>query len=153
MGKRCAVVARAVCRSTNLRLWLFSVSLFADRRLAARAGPGARGCRGVARARALSYVLSRRASATRAGDLGGGLLLALHMLSEYGLYALVRFDTFTTAIFDQFQSTFNGPAANTLAGTFALLFLALLLLESRTRSRGRYARLGSGSQESHGGKG
>jgi iron(III) transport system permease protein len=42
---------------------------------------------------------------------GGGLLLALHLLSEYGLYAMVRFDTFTTAIFDQFQSTFNGPAA------------------------------------------
>jgi iron(III) transport system permease protein len=76
---------------------------------------------------------------------GGGLLLALHLLSEYGLYALVRFDTFTTAIFDQFQSTFNGPAANTLAGTLALLCLALLLFEARTRSRGRYARLGSGS--------
>jgi iron(III) transport system permease protein len=29
---------------------------------------------------------------------------------------MARFDTFTTAIFDQFQSTFNGPAANMLAG-------------------------------------
>ena len=46
---------------------------------------------------------------------GGGLLLTLHLLSEYGLYAMVRFDTFTTAIFNQFQSTFNGPAANTTA--------------------------------------
>ena len=84
---------------------------------------------------------------------GGGLLLALHLLSEYGLYAMVRFDTFTTAIFDQFQSTFNGPAANTLAGTLALLCLALVLFEARTRGGGRYARLGSGSHESHGGKG
>jgi iron(III) transport system permease protein len=56
---------------------------------------------------------------------GGGLLLALHLLSECGLYAMVRFDTFTTAIFDQFQSSFNGPAANTLAGILALLCLAL----------------------------
>jgi hypothetical protein len=32
--------------------------------------------------------------------LGGGLLLASHLLSEYGLYAMVRFDTFTTASFD-----------------------------------------------------
>jgi iron(III) transport system permease protein len=76
---------------------------------------------------------------------GGGLLLTLHLLSEYGLYAMVRFDTFTTAIFDQFQSTFNGPAANTLAGVLALLCLALLLFEARTRGRGRYSRLGSGS--------
>jgi iron(III) transport system permease protein len=76
---------------------------------------------------------------------GGGLLLALHLLSEYGLYAMVRFDTFTTAIFDQFQSTFNGPAANTLAGILALLCLALLLFETQTRGRRRYSRLGSGS--------
>jgi iron(III) transport system permease protein len=76
---------------------------------------------------------------------GGGLLLALHLLSEYGLYAMVRFDTFTTAIFDQFQSTFNGPAANTLAGILGLLCLALLLFEAQTRGRRRYSRLGSGS--------
>src|SRR6202167_5850080 len=153
MGKRCAVVARAVCRSTNLRLWLFSVSLFADRRLAARARPGARGCRGVARARASRMFFRVVLPQLGLAIWGGGLLLALHMLSEYGLYALVRFDTVTTAIFDQFQSTFNGPAANTLAGVLALLCLALLLFEARTRGRGRYARLGSGSHESHGGKG
>ena len=47
---------------------------------------------------------------------GGSILIALHLLAEYGLYAMIRFDTFTTAIFDQFQSTFNGPAANMLAG-------------------------------------
>ena len=77
--------------------------------------------------------------------LGGGLLLALHLLSEYGLYAMVRFDTFTTASFDQFQSPFNRPAANTPAGILALLCLALLLFEPRTRGRGCYSRLGSGS--------
>ena len=42
---------------------------------------------------------------------GGALLVGLHLLAEYGLYAMIRFDTFTTAIFDQFKSTFNGPAA------------------------------------------
>ena len=29
---------------------------------------------------------------------------------------MIRFDTFTTAIVDQFQSAYNGPAANMLAG-------------------------------------
>ena len=47
---------------------------------------------------------------------GGALLVALHLLAEYGLYVMIRFDTFTTAIYDQFQSTFSGPAANMLAG-------------------------------------
>ena len=40
---------------------------------------------------------------------GGGLIIGLHLLAEYGLFGMIRFDTFTTAIVDQFQSTFNGP--------------------------------------------
>ncbi|MEA1146355.1 iron ABC transporter permease, partial [Klebsiella pneumoniae] len=51
---------------------------------------------------------------------GGALLVGLHLLAEYGLYAMIRFDTFTSAIFDQFKSTFNGPAANMLAAVLAL---------------------------------
>lgn len=77
---------------------------------------------------------------------GGALLVALHLLAEYGLYAMVRFDTFTTAIFDQFQSTFNGPAANMLAGVLVLCCLALLMAEAGSRGRARYARLGAGSE-------
>lgn len=76
---------------------------------------------------------------------GGTLLVALHLQSEYGLYAMIRFDTFTTAIFDQFQSTYNGPAANMLAGVLALCCLTMLTLEAATRGQARYARVGSGS--------
>jgi iron(III) transport system permease protein len=64
---------------------------------------------------------------------GGALLVALHLLAEYGLYVMIRFDTFTTAIYDQFQSTFSGPAANMLAGVLALCCLAILMLEGVTR--------------------
>lgn len=77
---------------------------------------------------------------------GGALLVGLHLLAEYGLYAMIRFDTFTTAIFDQFQSTFNGPAANLLAGVLVLCCLLLLITEAGTRGGARYARLGSGSE-------
>ena len=48
--------------------------------------------------------------------LGGGLLVGLHLLAEFGALQMLRFPTFTTAIYDQFQSTFNGPAATMLAG-------------------------------------
>lgn len=75
---------------------------------------------------------------------GGVLLTVLHLLAEYGLFALIRFDTFTTAIFDQFQSTFNGPAANMLAGVLALTCLLFLLIDLLIRGKTRYARLGSG---------
>ncbi|NES11277.1 ABC transporter permease [Pseudomonas laurentiana] len=76
---------------------------------------------------------------------GGALLVGLHLLAEYGLYAMIRFDTFTTAIFDQFQSSFNGPAANMLAGVLALCCLVMLSIESASRGHARYARVGAGS--------
>ncbi|WP_437749401.1 ABC transporter permease [Enterobacter mori] len=76
---------------------------------------------------------------------GGALLVALHLLAEYGLYVMIRFDTFTTAIYDQFQSTFSGPAANMLAGVLALCCLAILMLEGVTRGKTRYARIGAGA--------
>ncbi|MET0847010.1 MAG: iron ABC transporter permease [Pseudomonas sp.] len=76
---------------------------------------------------------------------GGALLVGLHLLAEYGLYAMIRFDTFTTAIFDQFKSTFNGPAAHMLASVLALCCLLMLTLESAARGTARYARVGSGS--------
>ncbi|MGZ0750289.1 ABC transporter permease [Kluyvera sichuanensis] len=81
---------------------------------------------------------------------GGALLVTLHLLAEYGLYAMIRFDTFTTAIYDQFQSTFSGPAANMLAGVLALCCLMFLMLEGTTRGKARYARVGSGApREQH----
>lgn len=76
---------------------------------------------------------------------GGSLLVGLHLLSEYGLFGMIRFDTFTTAIIDQFESTYNGPAANMLAGVLAACCLALLGLEAGARGRHRYARLGTGA--------
>ena len=44
----------------------------------------------------------------RLATLGGGLLIGVHLLAEYGAFAMLRFATLTTAIFEQFQSTFNG---------------------------------------------
>ena len=76
---------------------------------------------------------------------GGALLVSLHLLAEYGAFVFIRFDTFTTAIFEQYQSTFNGTAATMLAGVLVLLCLTLLVIESSVRGSARYARIGSGA--------
>ncbi|WP_082358077.1 ABC transporter permease [Arthrobacter alpinus] len=82
----------------------------------------------------------------RLAAAGGALLVSLHLLAEYGAFAMIAFDTFTTAIYDQFRSTFNGAAANMLASVLVLLCLLLLLGESKARGNARYARVGAGAQ-------
>lgn len=77
--------------------------------------------------------------------LGGCLLVGLHLLAEFGALQMLRFPTFTTAIYDQYQSTFSGPAANMLAGVLILCCLVLLVAELRLRGRARYARTGGGA--------
>lgn len=81
----------------------------------------------------------------RLAGLGGAVLVSLHLLAEYGAFAMIRFDTFTTAIMVQYQSTFNGAAGSMLAGVLALLCLVLLFGEVAARGRARYARVGSGA--------
>jgi iron(III) transport system permease protein len=78
--------------------------------------------------------------------LGGSLLVGLHLLAEFGALQMLRFPTFTTAIYDQYQSTFNGPAASALAAVLVLGCLMLLLLDLRVRGNHRYARVGSGAR-------
>lgn len=82
----------------------------------------------------------------RPAIVGGSLLVALHLLAEFGALQMLRYPTFTTAIYDQYRSSFNGPAANMLASVLVLLCLLLLLGELRLRGNRRYARAGSGSR-------
>lgn len=77
--------------------------------------------------------------------LGGVLLVGLHLLAEFGALQALRFPTFTTAIYDQFESTFNGPASTMLAGVLVLGCLPLLAGELWLAGRTRVARVGGGS--------
>ncbi|AQT80768.1 iron ABC transporter permease [Mycolicibacterium litorale] len=81
----------------------------------------------------------------RLAILGGGLLIGVHLLAEYGAFAMLRFNTFTTAIFEQFQATFDGAAGSMLAGVLVLLCLVLLVAEAAARGRAQFARVGSGA--------
>lgn len=77
--------------------------------------------------------------------LGGTLLVGLHLLAEFGALQNLRFPTFTTAIYDQYKSTFNGPEASALASVLVLGCLILLLAELRLHGPRHLARVGSGT--------
>ncbi len=82
---------------------------------------------------------------TRLALLGGALLVSVHLLSEFGAFAMLRFQTFTTAIYDEYRLSFDGPAASMLATVLVLLCLALLLGELALRGKARYARVDAGA--------
>ena len=81
----------------------------------------------------------------RTAVLGGALLVGLHLLAEFGALQMIRYSTFTTAIMEQYQSTFNGAAATMLAAVLVSLCLLLITVDVLLRGRSRYARLGSGA--------
>ncbi|MDU0810298.1 MAG: iron ABC transporter permease [Burkholderia sp.] len=77
---------------------------------------------------------------------GGTLMVAIHLLAEYGLFAMIQYDTLTTAIIDRFQ--FSNTSANILAALLELCCLAFLSIEAffgRKRNKRHYAQVGSGS--------
>ncbi|MFD0867088.1 ABC transporter permease, partial [Tessaracoccus lubricantis] len=76
---------------------------------------------------------------------GGALLVALHLLAEYGVLAMMRYQTFTTAILQQYAVGFSDAQGSLLASVLLLLCLGLLTLEVVARGRRRVARIGSGS--------
>ena len=79
--------------------------------------------------------------ALRPALLGGGLIVCLTLFAEFGAFEILRFQTFTTTIFTEFQIGFNGPAASALSLALVALGLVALgaegLLSSGRGGRGR----------------
>ena len=76
----------------------------------------------------------------------GGLLVALYTLSDFGAVSLLRFNSFTRAIFVQYLSSFDRNLASLLSLALIVFTIILLLLERNSRGRGRprYYRSGAG---------
>lgn len=81
----------------------------------------------------------------RHATLGGMLLVSLHLLAEFGVLAMLRFPTFTTAILEQFQVAFSDSAGSLLALVLIALCLGLLTADLLLRGTHRYARVGRGA--------
>jgi iron(III) transport system permease protein len=72
--------------------------------------------------------------------LGGCLLVTLYLLAEYGAFAILRYQTFTTAIFTEFEVGFNTPAAAALSLVLVTLGLVVLVGEALASRAGRQGR-------------
>jgi iron(III) transport system permease protein len=71
----------------------------------------------------------------RAAVLGGCLLVSLILLAEFGTFEILRFQTFTTEIFTEFEIGFNTPAACALSLVLVLIGLVALAGEAAVGGR------------------
>src|SRR6202012_799686 len=77
--------------------------------------------------------------------LGGGLLVTLGLLAEFGAFEIVQFQTFTVQIFTEFKLGFDAAAACTLSLVLVALSIAVLAGEFALGGRGHSFRTGPGA--------
>jgi iron(III) transport system permease protein len=76
---------------------------------------------------------------------GGALLVALYVLSDFGAVSLLRFNSFTRAIYVQYGSSFDRSLASMLALVLVVISLVLLVAVQRMQGVARYHRINIGS--------
>ena len=80
----------------------------------------------------------------RPGLLAGTLLVTLDVLAEYGTVALLRYETFSSAIFVQLSGRYDRSAAAVLSGVLVTLAIAILWTELRLQGQANFTQMQSG---------
>ncbi|MDX1448911.1 MAG: iron ABC transporter permease [Acidimicrobiia bacterium] len=122
-----------------LSLWNFSyVHLIATPALR-RMDPGledaARGLGASGRRVLIDVVLPQ----LRPALASSSLLVGLYVISDFGAVSLLRYETFTRAIYTQFRGRLDVTPALFLSGVLVLIALVLVVAEQRNRGRASLA--------------
>lgn len=78
----------------------------------------------------------------RPGISAGALLVVLDILAEYGTVALLRYETFSAAIFLQLSGRYDRSAAAVLSGVLIVIALIVLFGELKLQGRARFEQFG-----------
>jgi iron(III) transport system permease protein len=89
--------------------------------------------RGLGLGRVATFVRVTLAEC-RVAILGGSLIVALAVLAEYGAFEILRYNTLTTAIFNEFHTNQLSAAC---ALSLVLVVICLFVLGGEARARGR----------------
>ncbi|MBM4428030.1 MAG: iron ABC transporter permease, partial [Chloroflexi bacterium] len=81
--------------------------------------------------------------ALRPGITAGALLVALDVLAEYGTVALLRYETFSSAIFVQLSGRYDRSAAAVLSGVLIVIAVIILWGELRLQGQARFTQMDS----------
>ena len=77
--------------------------------------------------------------------IAGSLLVALYTLSDFGAVSLMRYNTFTWSIYQQYGSIIDRTSSATLSLALVSTAILILILEQYMRGNQKYHRIGSGS--------
>jgi iron(III) transport system permease protein len=77
--------------------------------------------------------------------MAGWLVIGLYVIGDFGAVALMRFEAFSYAIYQQYSAAFDRLYAAWLALILIAIALSVVWWESRLREGAHYARTGSGS--------
>ncbi len=81
----------------------------------------------------------------RPATAAGALLVGLYTLSDFGAVSLLRYETFTAVIFQQYGSGLDRTLASALSLMLMALALAIVVAESWSRGRSKYYRSDPGA--------
>lgn len=87
--------------------------------------------------------------ALRPGLTAGALLVTLDILAEYGTVALLRYETFSSAIFVQLSGRYDRSAAAVLSGILVLIAILVLWGELRMEGRAQHTQFDSSWRYAH----
>ena len=82
----------------------------------------------------------------RPAIVAGAALVALYVLSDFGVVSLLQFDSLTRAIYLSYQAAFNRTPAAILGLLLVLVTTSIIVGEARLRGRARYHRVTPGAR-------
>lgn len=81
----------------------------------------------------------------RIAAIGGGLLVGLYALSDFGAVSIMRFEALTHVIYRSYRASFDRTPAAVLGCVLVALSLLIVFIVNRVHRRDRQSRVGSGA--------
>ena len=81
----------------------------------------------------------------RPSIIAGTLFVSLYTLSDFGAVSLMRYNTLTWAIYQQYQSIIDRSIISLISLALVLIAVLIIFIESKFRNKSKYYKIGTGT--------
>ena len=85
----------------------------------------------------------------RPSIIAGTLFVSLYTLSDFGAVSLMRYNTLTWAIYQQYQSIIDRSIISLISLALVLIAVSIIFIESKFRNKSKYYKIGIGPSPIH----